>query len=102
MRLKKIKVDRLESGDIIAVAGLENITIGDTVSSNENPEPLPRIQIDEPTVSMLFCVNNSHFAGKEGKYLTTRHINDRLEKEILSNVSLQVLKTYRIDAYEVR
>jgi len=100
--LKKIKVDCLESGDIIAVAGLENITIGDTVSSNENPEPLPRIQIDEPTVSMLFYVNNSPFAGKEGKYLTTRHINDRLEEEILSNVSLQVLKTDRIDAYEVR
>jgi len=100
--LKKIKVDRLESGDIIAVAGLENITIGDTVSSNENPEPLPRIEIDEPTVSMLFCVNNSPFAGKEGKYLTTRHISDRLEEEILSNVSLQVLKTERTDAYEVR
>ena len=100
--LKKIKVDKLESGDIIAVAGLENITIGDTVSSNENPEPLPRIEIDEPTVSMLFYVNNSPFAGKEGKYLTTRHISDRLEEEILSNVSLQVLKTERTDAYEVR
>ena len=100
--LEKIKVDRLESGDIIAVAGLENITVGDTISSNENPEPLPRIQIDEPTVSMLFYVNNSPFAGKEGKYLTTRHINDRLEEEILRNVSLQVLKTDRIDAYEVR
>ena len=100
--LKKIKVDKLESGDIIAVAGLENITIGDTVSSNENPEPLPRIEIDEPTVSMLFYVNNGPFAGKEGKYLTTRHISDRLEEEILSNVSLQVLKTERTDAYEVR
>ena len=100
--LKKIKVDKLESGDIIAVAGLENITIGDTVSSNENPEPLPRIEIDEPTVSMLFYVNNSPFAGKEGKYLTTRHISDRLEEEILSNVSLQVLATERTDAYEVR
>jgi GTP-binding protein len=100
--LKKIKVDKLESGDIIAVAGLENITIGDTVSSNENPEPLPRIEIDEPTVSMLFYVNNSPFAGKEGKYLTTRHIRDRLEEEILSNVSLQVLTTERTDAYEVR
>ena len=100
--LKKIKVDKLESGDIIAVAGLENITIGDTVSSNENPDPLPRIEIDEPTVSMLFYVNNSPFAGKEGKYLTTRHISDRLEEEILSNVSLQVLTTERTDAYEVR
>ena len=100
--LKKNKVDKLEAGDIIAVAGIENITIGDTISSHENPEPLPRIEIDEPTVSMLFYVNNSPFAGKEGKYLTTRHINDRLEEEILSNVSLQVLKTDRTDAYEVR
>ena len=100
--MKKNKVDKLEAGDIIAVAGIENITIGDTISSHENPEPLPRIEIDEPTVSMLFYVNNSPFAGKEGKYLTTRHINDRLEEEILSNVSLQVLKTDRTDAYEVR
>ena len=100
--LNKNKVDKLEAGDIIAVAGIENITIGDTISSHENPEPLPRIEIDEPTVSMLFYVNNGPFAGKEGKYLTTRHINDRLEEETLSNVSLQVLKTDRADAYEVR
>ena len=100
--LKKNKVDKLEAGDIIAVAGIENITIGDTISSHETPAPLPRIEIDEPTGSMLFYVNNSPFAGKEGKYLTTRHINDRLEEEILSNVSLQVLKTDRTDAYEVR
>ncbi|MBL7109700.1 MAG: translational GTPase TypA [Candidatus Marinimicrobia bacterium] len=99
--LKKIQVEKLEAGDIIAVAGLENITIGDTISSNENPVPLPRIQIDEPTVSMLFYVNNSPFAGKEGKYLTTRHIKDRLQKEMLSNVSLKVTSTNRTDAFEV-
>ena len=99
--LKKIQVEKLEAGDIIAVAGLENITIGDTISSNENPVPLPRIQIDEPTVSMLFYVNNSPFAGKEGKYLTTRHIKDRLQKEMLSNVSLKVISTERTDAFEV-
>ena len=100
--LKKIKVDKLEAGDIIATAGIENISIGDTVSSGENPKPLPRIEVDEPTVSMLFYVNSGPFAGTEGKYLTTRHINDRLEQEVLSNVSLEVLKTDRADAYEVR
>ena len=100
--LQKIQVDILEAGDIIAVAGIEGVTIGDTISSNENPEPLPRIVIDEPTVSMLFYVNNSPFAGMEGKYLTSRNISERLEKEILGNVSLQVHATDRTDVFEVR
>mgnify|MGYP003965639159 FL=1 len=100
--LNKIKVETLEAGDIIAIAGLDGITIGDTISDNENPDPMPRIKVDEPTVSMLFYINNSPFAGKEGKYLTTRHIQDRLKKEILSNVSLQVLETERTDVFEVR
>jgi len=100
--LQKIQVDNLEAGDIIAVAGIDGVTIGDTISSNENPEPLPRIVIDEPTVSMLFYVNNSPFAGKEGKYLTSRNISERLEKEILGNVSLQVHATDRTDVFEVR
>ena len=100
--LQKIQVDTLEAGDIIAVAGIDGVTIGDTISSNENPEPLPRIVIDEPTVSMLFYVNNSPFAGKEGKYLTSRNISERLEKEILGNVSLQVHATDRTDVFEVR
>ena len=100
--LKRMQVDELEAGDIIAVAGIEGITIGDTVADNENPTPLPRIKVDEPTVSMLFYVNDSPFAGKEGKYLTTRHLKDRLKKEILSNVSIQVLDTQRTDAFEVR
>ena len=100
--LDKVKVEKLEAGDIIAVAGIEGITIGDTISNNENPDPLPRIEVDEPTVSMLFYINNSPFAGKEGKYLTTRHIKERLDKEILSNVSIQVLDTERTDVFEVR
>ena len=100
--LKKVPVDSLEAGDIIALAGIDNISIGDTISSNENPDPLPRIEVDEPTVSMLFYINNSPFAGKEGKYLTTRHISERLQKEILSNVSLQVQNTDRTDVFEVR
>ena len=100
--LKKIKVNELEAGDIIAVAGIDNINIGDSISDNENPKPLPRIEIDAPTVSMLFYVNSGPFAGKEGTYLTTRHIEERLQKEILSNVSLQVRKTNRADVFEVR
>ena len=100
--LKKTQVKEVFSGDIIALAGIENITIGDTISSNDNPKPLQRIKIDEPTVSMLFCVNNGPFAGKEGKYLTTRHISERLEREKLSNVSLDVISTDRNDVFEVR
>ena len=99
--LEKISVEELEAGDIIAIAGIENITIGDTISSHENPRPLARIQIDKPTVSMLFYVNNSPFAGQEGKYLTSRHIGERLEKEILGNVSLEVIPTNRPDVFEV-
>ena len=100
--LNRIQVDELEAGDIIAVAGIDNITIGDTIANNDEPEPLPRIKVDEPTVSMLFYVNDSPFAGKEGKYLTTRHLKDRLEKEILSNVSIHVIETERTDVFEVR
>lgn len=99
--LKKMKVDKLESGDIIAVAGIENIKIGDTISDNEDPKPLPRILIDEPTVSMFFHVNNSPFAGKEGQYLTSRNISERLFRETLSNVSLKVNKTDETDVFEV-
>jgi len=99
--LKKISVDKLEAGDIIAIAGIENIQIGDTISDNENPKPLPRIKIDEPTVSMFFHVNNGPFAGKEGKFLTSRNISERLYKETLSNVSLKVNNTDESDVFEV-
>ena len=100
--LEKNKVDILESGDIIAVAGLENINIGDTISDNENPIPLERISIDQPTVSIFFNVNNSPFAGREGKYVTSRNLIERLEKEVLSNVSLHVSKTDKTDVFEVK
>ena len=100
--LSKVPVDTVESGDIIAFSGIENISIGDTVSDNDNPEALPRIEVDEPTVSMLFYVNDSPFAGQDGKFLTSRHISERLNKEILSNVSLQVIPTQRPDVFEVR
>ena len=99
--LKKVPVERVEAGDIVAFSGVENLQIGDTISSLENPQPLPRIRVDEPTVSMLFFVNNGPLAGREGKYLTSRHIRDRLEREILRNVSLRVKPTERADAFEV-
>ena len=100
--LERKSVDTLESGDIIAIAGIDDINIGDTISDNEDPEPLPRISIDQPTVSIFFHVNNSPFAGKEGKFVTSRNIIERLEKEVLSNVSLQVALTDKTDVFEVK
>ncbi len=100
--LTKKKVEKVVAGDIIALAGVDDVNIGDTISSNDNPKPLPRIKIDEPTVSMLFCVNTSPFAGKDGTYITTRHICERLQKEIMSNVSLKVVNTEKNDIFEVR
>ena len=99
--LKKTQVDQVEAGDIIALAGVEQIKIGDTISDLENPVPLPRIQVDEPTVSMNFYVNNSPFAGKEGKFLTSRHIKERLDREVMGNVAIQVKPTDRADCFEV-
>jgi GTP-binding protein len=100
--LQKKQVERAESGDILALAGLSNVKIGDTLTDLEFPKPLPRITVDEPTISMLFYVNDSPFAGREGKFLTTRHIKERLEKEMLRNVSVEVQPTNRADAFEVR
>jgi GTP-binding protein len=99
--LKKKMVDKVEAGDIVAIAGVDNIKIGDTISSNENPEPLTRFIIDEPTVSMIFYVNTSPFAGTEGKFLTSRHLKARLERESLRNVSIHLKDTDRADAVEV-
>lgn len=84
------KTDQVSSGDICAVIGLDHFEIGDTICDFENPEPLPPIAIDEPTMSMLFTINDSPFFGKEGKYVTSRHINDRLEKELEKNLALRV------------
>ncbi len=100
--LHKKQVNRVEAGDIIAIAGVSEIKIGDTISSSENPKPLPRIHVDEPTVSMTFYINNSPFSGKEGKFVTSRHLRERLEKEILSNVALRIKYIEdRADAFEV-
>lgn len=84
------KTDHVESGDICAVIGLENFEIGDTICDLENPEPLPPIAIDEPTMSMLFTINDSPFFGREGKFVTSRHVNDRLQKELEKNLALRV------------
>ena len=84
------KVQEVHSGDICAIVGLEKFEIGDTICDFENSEPLPPIAIDEPTMSMLFTINDSPFFGKEGKYVTSRHINDRLEKELEKNLALRV------------
>ncbi len=84
------RVDSVESGDICAVIGLENFEIGDTIADFENPEPLPPIAVDEPTMSMLFTINDSPFFGREGKYCTSRQINDRLQRELEKNIALRV------------
>ncbi len=99
--LQRFPVDIVESGDIVVAAGVEGIHIGDTISDLENPKALPRIHVDEPTVAMIFSVNNSPFSGREGKYLTSRHLRERLEKEILHNVALRVKPLERADSFEV-
>jgi GTP-binding protein len=99
--LAKKPVTVAESGDIISLAGVENVTIGDTISSLDNPQALPRLIVDEPTVSMIFYVNDGPFAGQEGKYLTSRHLLERLEKESLRNVAVKIKRLDRTDAFEV-
>jgi GTP-binding protein len=88
--LERIETKEASAGDIIALAGIEGISIGDTITDPETPKPLPRITVDEPTLSMVFSVNTAPFAGKEGKYVTSRNLRDRLEKELLYNVSIRV------------
>ncbi|MDE6023195.1 MAG: translational GTPase TypA [Muribaculaceae bacterium] len=95
------KVSEVSSGDICAIVGLDDFEIGDTISSVENPEPLPRIAIDEPTMSMTFTINNSPFFGKDGKYVTSRHIHDRLMKELDRNLALRVSKGDTEDKWTV-
>src|SRR6185437_15134675 len=88
--LKRIDETVARPGDLMAIAGVEGITIGETITNAETPQPLPPIQIDEPTIGMTFTVNSSPFAGKEGQFVTSRNIRDRLDKELLTNVSIRV------------
>ncbi len=99
--LNRVEVDEVQAGDICAIVGIEDVDIGDTISDAENPEPLPIISIDEPTISMTFTVNNSPFYGKEGKFVTSRQLRDRLYKELEHNVALRVHETNSPDAYKV-
>ncbi len=99
--LGKTKVDTVQCGDICAVVGLDGFEIGDTVADYENPEPLPPIEVDEPTMSMLFCINNSPFFGREGKFVTSRHLKERLEKELEKNLALRVKPGPNADSFVV-
>jgi GTP-binding protein len=99
--LGRIKVDKVEAGDICAIVGLEGFDIGDTIADFENPEGLKTIAIDEPTMSMLFTINDSPFFGKDGKYVTSRHIKERLTKELEKNLALRVEETDSADKFMV-
>jgi GTP-binding protein len=99
--LKREPVDKAGFGEIVALAGIENINIGDTITSVENPQPLPSIAVDEPTIAMIFGVNNSPFAGREGKFVTSRQLKERLDKEILGNVAIRVEETDSPDQFKV-
>jgi len=99
--LKRTDITETELGDIVAIAGVEGITIGETITDVENPAPLPHIAIDEPTIAMLFTINTSPFAGKDGTYVTSRNLRERLEKELLTNVSLRVEDTGSTDSFKV-
>ncbi len=99
--LKRVEVGEVGAGDIVALSGVADINIGDTICDINNPEKIPFVDIDEPTVSMTFSVNNGPFAGKEGQYITSRHIRDRLFKELERNVSLRVKETDSADSFEV-
>ncbi len=97
----RTKTDHVDSGDICAIVGLDNFEIGDTITLYDNPEPLPRIAIDEPTMSMTFTINDSPFFGKDGKYVTSRHIQERLERELDKDLALRVQKGDREDMWTV-
>ena len=99
--LGREKVSTVRSGDLCAIVGLDNFEIGDTIADTEQPEALPRIEVDEPTMSMLFTINNSPFYGKEGKFVTSRHLRDRLFRETERNLALQVEETESEDSFNV-
>ncbi len=99
--LRRVECETASVGDLIAVSGIADINIGETACTPDHPEALPFVRIDEPTISMLFMVNNSPFAGKEGKFVTSRNIRDRLFKEVQTNVSMRVRETDTTDAFEV-
>lgn len=101
MGLKKVEVEEVKAGDIVSLSGIPDINIGDTICDSNAPEKIPFVDIDEPTVSMTFSVNDGPFAGREGQFVTSRHLRDRLFKELDRNVSLRVKETDRAESFEV-
>ncbi|MDD2568640.1 MAG: EF-Tu/IF-2/RF-3 family GTPase, partial [Clostridia bacterium] len=99
--LKRTAVDTAYVGDIVSISGIENVNIGNTICANEKAEPIPFVKISEPTVEMTFCVNDSPFAGREGKFITSRQLRERLFKELLKDVSIRVEETESPDAFRV-
>ena len=99
--LKRVEIQEAGAGDIAAVAGIETVTIGDTVTSTAGAEALPRVKVDEPTLSMDFCVNTSPFAGQDGKYVTSRHLRERLARESMMNVAIRIEPTHATDVFRV-
>jgi GTP-binding protein len=99
--LKQTPIEEAEAGEIIAIAGVEDIFIGETVSSADEPKPLPKLTVDEPTIAMIFGVNTSPFSGREGKFVTSRKIRERLDKETLGNVAIRVESTDSMDSFKV-
>ncbi len=99
--LERTEINHAEAGDIVAIAGVEGITIGETVTSAETPRPLVHMPVDEPTISMLFTINTSPFSGRDGTFVTSRHLRERLEKELLTNVALRVEEQRNTDSFKV-
>ncbi|MDP2683064.1 MAG: translational GTPase TypA [Deltaproteobacteria bacterium] len=99
--LKRVDLPQAIMGDIVALAGIEGANIGDTITDADNPKPLPRIAVDEPTISMVFSINSSPFAGKDGKFVTSRHLKERLEKELLYNVAIKMEPMESRDSFKI-
>jgi len=99
--MQRVAIERADAGEIVALAGIEDIYIGETVSSADDPQPLPRITVDEPTISMLFSVNTSPFSGRDGTYVTSRKLRERLDKEALANVAIRIEETESRDTFKV-
>jgi GTP-binding protein len=99
--LKRVEIDEASAGEIVCLAGIDDITIGETIADPDNPKPIPPVAVDEPTVSMIFGVNTSPMAGRDGQYLTSRHLKERLEKELLGNVSIRVEPTETPEQFKV-
>src|SRR5581483_7858158 len=100
--LERIEVEEASAGDIVCISGIDDLNIGDTLADADHPEPIHAVAVDEPTVSMSFSVNASPFAGRDGRFLTSRQIRERLMRELQSNVALRVFDTGSPDTFEVR